>query len=98
MSKRKIAHLVDVLLAVNDVSNTSLTYTTTEDLICEAAEECLQVLLEQDTMLEIEAPVCGDIHDQYPDLLRIFNQCGYPPDRPYLFLGDYVDRAMYPTL
>uniref|UniRef100_A0A0K0CZ57 SER_THR_PHOSPHATASE domain-containing protein n=1 Tax=Angiostrongylus cantonensis TaxID=6313 RepID=A0A0K0CZ57_ANGCA len=41
----------------NDVSNPSLTFTTTEDLIREAAEQCTQILLEQDTMLEIEAPV-----------------------------------------
>ncbi|KAK5981407.1 Serine/threonine-protein phosphatase, partial [Trichostrongylus colubriformis] len=63
--------------------------------IREAAELCAQIVLEQDTMIEIEAPVnvCGDIHGQYPDLLRIFNRCGYPPDCSYLFLGDYIDRG-----
>ncbi|VDO85369.1 unnamed protein product [Heligmosomoides polygyrus] len=83
------------MISVNDAANPSLTYTVAEDLIREASELCAQIVLEQDTMLEIEAPVniCGDIHGQYPDLLRIFNRCGYPPDCSYLFLGDYVDRG-----
>lgn len=59
------------------------------------ALDALRVMKEQDVFLQLKAPItiCGDIHGQLHDLLRVFKQCGTPPKTPYLFLGDYVDRG-----
>merc|ERR1712066_396396 len=60
--------------------------------LCTAARE---IFLSQSALLELEAPlkICGDVHGQYHDLLRIFEYGGFPPESNYIFLGDYVDRG-----
>ena len=66
-----------------------------EDEIKYLIDQSLKIIKDQKMLVELEAPlhVCGDIHGQYYDLLRIFEHCGYPGEYNYLFLGDYVDRG-----
>ena len=54
-----------------------------------------EIILNQPVFIELDSPinVCGDVHGQFYDLLRLFNYGGEPPKANYLFLGDYVDRG-----
>jgi len=58
-------------------------------------ERSRELFISQPVLLDLEAPlkIVGDIHGQYTDLLRIFDDNGFPPVSNYLFLGDYVDRG-----
>lgn len=94
MTETKIHEIINQVLSIKGKYITESAHLSTEQLNF-VLDNVLDILKSQPTLLDLHPPitVVGDIHGQFHDLLRIFDQCGYPPNTNYLFLGDYVDRG-----
>nr|ABV91338.1 kelch repeat-containing protein /serine/threonine phosphoesterase family protein [Arabidopsis thaliana] len=68
--------------------------------LCDSAE---RIFSSEPTVLQLKAPIkiFGDLHGQFGDLMRLFDEYGPPSTAgdisyiDYLFLGDYVDRGQH---
>eukprot|EP00971_Amphidinium_carterae_P132998 2633578-Amphidinium_carterae.1 len=94
MDHFNVDRILDQLLEARGPRPAKLVQLTEND-ICMLCIKSRSVFMEQPILLELDCPlkICGDVHGQYSDLLRLFECGGFPPDANYLFLGDYVDRG-----
>lgn len=67
------------------------------DAAIELVRRGADVFKKEPNILQLKYPVtvCGDIHGQFFDLMRLFEIGGDPKDTQFLFLGDYVDRGCF---
>ncbi|EFO87911.1 hypothetical protein CRE_05687 [Caenorhabditis remanei] len=93
-AKLDIDELIIKILSVGHPEKSMTKTVKEQDLIhlCHLAKKSFML---QPVMLEVEAPikVCGDVHGQYSDVVRLFHIARFPPHSNYIFLGDYVDRG-----
>ena len=67
------------------------------EVLLQLCEEVIPFLQRDPNVLRLPAPVIivGDLHGNLRDLIRVLIRGGQPPDKTYLFLGDYVDRGEF---
>uniref|UniRef100_A0A914HK21 DNA-directed RNA polymerase n=1 Tax=Globodera rostochiensis TaxID=31243 RepID=A0A914HK21_GLORO len=87
---------LDAIIAkVQMASAQEFTQNVSQEEVEQVCLTTINLLKRQQTLVEITPPVvvCGNIHGQFTDLERIFEAHGFPPNKKYLFLGDFVDRG-----
>ncbi|KAK1356075.1 Serine/threonine-protein phosphatase [Heracleum sosnowskyi] len=71
--------------------------------VSELCHDAEQIFKREPTVLHLKTPikVFGDLHGQFGDLMRLFDEYGFPSTAgdisyiDYLFLGDFVDRGQH---
>lgn len=82
--------------------------TVSEKIVFKLMYKIQELLLPENNLLILQSPIviCGDIHGQFDDLIKLFqisdgttsadiSSFEFGCEQKYLFMGDYVDRGHY---
>jgi serine/threonine-protein phosphatase PP1 catalytic subunit len=85
VSEGWIDSIIDLLLSARNKKPGTPVELSAQDAtqLCTMARE---VFMSQPMLLELGAPIkiCGDVHGQYTDLLRLFEYGGFPPEVSFI--------------
>uniref|UniRef100_A0A183CK13 Serine/threonine-protein phosphatase n=1 Tax=Globodera pallida TaxID=36090 RepID=A0A183CK13_GLOPA len=90
-----ISQVEGIMEKVRQSAYQNLSESVSVDEVHFLCETALNVLRLEPSLVEIRPPaiICGDIHGQFTDLMKIFTRVGQPPEKNFVFLGNYVDRG-----
>jgi hypothetical protein len=57
-------------------------------LVCDGTIQVKEILIEESNVQPVNSPVtvCGDIHGQFHDLMKLFATGGHVPETNYIFM------------
>lgn len=81
MNKVNVDKIIEKLLSVKG-SKPGKRVDLSEKEVYFLISQSKKIFASQPILLELDAPlkICGDIHGQYYDLLRLFEYGGFPPE------------------
>lgn len=98
LSKHALDEIIETLLKFPLEHGVATKWTLTDGQMQRLCSAARRQFLHEDSLLRIGpgTVIAGDLHGDFRDLKRIFDEFGHPSKRGanYLFLGDYVDRGV----
>lgn len=78
-----VSHLI-LLESMHCISFVSIT--------CDTFSQVKEILIEESNVQPVNSPVtvCGDIHGQFHDLMKLFHTGGHVPETNYIFMVKFI--------
>ena len=97
MLQEELNEVISMILFDSTSEDRHTTDRLSEELMLRLIRSAREILKKDNILLRLSGDfvVVGDIHGNIGDLVNVFEKEGFPPEKQYIFLGDYVDRGQY---